>query len=170
MDLTWLAKIAPTVATALGGPLGGLAVSALGKALGIDNATQESVSAALQAGNLTGEQLAAIKQAEIDLKKHESDNGFKFAELDIRDRDSARQREIAVRDKTPGILAYLVTLGFFGVLSFLLVQGAPPKGGEALLVMLGALGAAWGAVVNYYYGSSSSSKAKDATITAMVSK
>lgn len=167
MNLEWLSKIAPTVATALGGPLAGVAVSALGKALGVDEVTTEKVTGLLQSGNMTGEQIAAIRMAEIELKKQEQENGFKFAELDIKDRDSARQREIAVKDNVPGRLAVFVTVGFFSVLAYLLVNGTPPQGGEALLVMLGALGAAWGAVVNYYYGSSKGSSAKDATIQSL---
>jgi len=39
-----------------------------------------------------------------------------------------------------------------------------PSENQALLIMLGALGAAWGAVVNFYYGSSAGSQAKDAVI------
>ena len=34
--MEWLAQIAPGIATALGGPLAGLAVTAISKALGID--------------------------------------------------------------------------------------------------------------------------------------
>ena len=34
--MEWLKQIAPTIATCLGGPLAGLAVSAVSKALGID--------------------------------------------------------------------------------------------------------------------------------------
>ena len=34
--MDWLRQIAPTIATALGGPLAGLAVDAISKAVGID--------------------------------------------------------------------------------------------------------------------------------------
>jgi len=34
--MDWLKQIAPTIATALGGPLAGMAVSAISKAIGVD--------------------------------------------------------------------------------------------------------------------------------------
>src|SRR5574343_943004 len=90
--------------------------------------------------------------------------------IDADDRNSARQREMTVRDRIPAILAIAITLGFFGVLSYLLVAGAPEKGGEALFIMLGSLGTAWSGIIAYYFGSTSSSSAKNAIIANMSSK
>jgi hypothetical protein len=48
-----LFKIAPTVATALVGPLGGLAISTIGSIFGMDNATEEHIKKAIEDGQLT---------------------------------------------------------------------------------------------------------------------
>lgn len=166
MDMTWLTKIAPTVATALAGPLGGVAVAALGKALGWDDATPEKVSAMLESGNLNGEQVAAIRQAELALKQHESDNGFKFAELEIRDRDSARQREMAVKDSTNQVLAFTIVGAFIAMVAATLLGYAKV---ESVLAgtLVGYLSAKAEQVLAYYFGSSRGSQAKDATIQGL---
>lgn len=50
-----LKPVATTLATALGGPFAGLAVEAIGSALGVDKPTQETITKALTSGHLTGE-------------------------------------------------------------------------------------------------------------------
>lgn len=113
-------------------------------------------------------------KAILELKREENqielqkilDETARF-KIDAEDRNSARQREMAVRDRIPAILAILVTGGFFGVLGYLLTHGAPEKGGEALFIMLGSLGTAWSGVIAYYFGSTSSSSAKNQIIANM---
>lgn len=150
--------VAPALATALGGPFAGIAVQAIGSALGIDKATEESI--AQKIAGCTPSDLLKIKEAEnnfaIEIEKLQREK----QRIDAEDRNSARNRQIQLKDRAPDILAVLITVGFFGVLAYLLKYGVPKEGGEALLVMLGALGAAWGAVVNYYFGSSSGSAQK----------
>ena len=87
--------------------------------------------------------------------------------IDADDRNSARQRQMAVKDAMPGLLATVVTLGFFGILVYMLVYGAPKDGGEALFIMLGSLGTSWTGIIAYYFGSSSSSSAKNSIIASM---
>ena len=162
MDLKkLLGAVAPTLATAILGPVGGLAVQVLGDALGISEPTQEKIKEAFQSGQLTGEQIVAVKQAEqaFVLKCRELD--IDLERVHAGDRDSARKMQAETKAKIPGILAILVTLGFFGVLGWMLVGGKPQQGGDALLVMLGALGTAWGAIVQFYFGSSAGSAAKN---------
>lgn len=158
--MDWLKAIAPTVASALGGPLAGLAVGVLGKAMGWEESTQEKVTDLLKSGNMTGDQVAAIKVAELELKKHESDNGFKFAELEIRDRASAREMQVQTRSKIPGVLAIAITLGFFGILIGMMLGTFKAAENSALLIMLGSLGTAWASVIAYYFGSTAGSAAK----------
>jgi hypothetical protein len=152
--------VAPSLATVLGGPVAGLAVSALSNALlGRANGTEAEVAAAVAAGG--GDVLAKIKEAEQAFLVRMRELDIDVEKLHQVDRASARDREVKAGDiATPRALAGLVTLGFFGVLAWLLVNGKPTDGGDALLVMLGALGGAWGSVISYYFGSSAGSAAK----------
>ena len=63
--MNWLAQIAPTIATALGGPLGGIAYEAVSKVMGI---SQDDAKKMLDDGKLTADQIASVQQAEIALK------------------------------------------------------------------------------------------------------
>jgi hypothetical protein len=160
-----LGTVAPTLATALVGPLGGLAVKAIGDALGMDDATQETVAKAL----------SGATPADL-LKLKEADQAFsvKMRELDIDldritagDRDSARKREAAVGDKTARNLAYLIVGAFVGMCCAILFDKAKVDTVLAGTV-IGYLSAKAEQVAGYYFGSSSSSKAKDETISRAV--
>ena len=160
-----LAQVAPTVATALGGPLAGLAVKTLSEAMfGHQDASESDVSAALM--NATPEQLQKLKEIDASFKLKMKELDIDLERISAADRDSARNMQINTNDWIPRILAILITVGFFGILVWMLIKGMPPTGTEALLMMLGALGTAWTGVVNFYYGSSAGSKAKTDALTA----
>lgn len=95
----------------------------------------------------------------------------KLEELAVSDRNSARQREMTVRDNMPKILAVMFVVGFFGVLASMMVYGAPAgAGGEAFILILGTLTSGVGLVLGYYFGSSSSSAYKNKVLGEMVHK
>jgi hypothetical protein len=77
--------------------------------------------------------------------------------------------QIAAGSWVPGVLAMLVTAGFFGILGWLL--GHPDvKPTEPLLIMLGSLGTAWTGIVGFYYGSSHGSRANQQALIERASK
>jgi len=163
MSFDWkgaLKTVAPALATALGGPLAGVAVKSISDSvLGKPDGSEDEIAQAIQSGG--ADALLKLKQAEqqfiLDMKKLDVD----IEKLHADDRANAREREVKTGDKTPAILAGVITIGFFGILGYMLKYGTPEHGGEALLILLGALGAAWGSVVQYYYGSSAGSARKD---------
>jgi hypothetical protein len=156
--------VAPSIASAVGGPLAGMATKAISEALlgKPDGSEAELVQAAAMA---TPEQLLALKKAEQSFEVQMRELDIDLERIASQDRDSARSREVATKDWTPRVLAGLVTGGYFGVLFYMLKNGLPQHGGsEAMLVMLGTLGTAWGGIMAYYFGSSAGSKAKDEAI------
>jgi len=154
--MSWLQQIAPTIATALGGPLAGLAVTAIAKVIGID---EKDVQETIYSGKLSADQISQIKLAEIEFQKQTQELGLNFEKLAVDDRKSARDMQIATKSWIPGALALGITVGFFGILIYMMVYSITPS--NELLVMLGSLGTAWTGVVGYYFGSSVSSRNKD---------
>jgi hypothetical protein len=165
--LNLVRTVAPTLATAFGGPLAGMATRAVSEALlGKPDGTQEELMAAMP--NATPDQLLALKKAEQNFSIRMRELDIDLNRISNEDRNSARNREIQTKDWTPKLLAAGITIGYFGVLFYMLRYGLPTSGGsEAMLVMLGALGTAWGGVVTYYFGSSAGDAKKDGTIDRM---
>jgi uncharacterized membrane protein YsdA (DUF1294 family) len=153
--MEWLKTIAPTIATALGGPLAGMAVSAVAKAIGV---APDEVQNVISSGKLTAEQVASIQLAELELKKQAQSMNLDFAKLMAEDKKSARDMQIATKSLIPALLAVFVTLGFFGILLGLMTEHF--KTSDALMLMLGSLATAWTGVMAFYFGSSASSQAK----------
>jgi hypothetical protein len=159
-----LIGIAPTVATALFGPVGGLAVQELGKAFGIENPTVEKLEEAVKNGSLTGEQIVAAKAAELAFTVRCKELDIDLEKIHAGDRDSARKLQQATGSKVPATLALIVVVGFFGLLGGMMGGYLKPQDNQALLLLLGSLAAAFGAVVQFYFGSSASSQSKDAML------
>jgi hypothetical protein len=157
--MDWLIKLVPTIATCLGGPLAGLAVTAVSKALGID---EDKVQETIDKGKLNADQIAALQQAEIELKAKALELNLNFEELAVRDRSSARDLQAQTKSIVPPLLAILVTTGFFGILAALMMGYATKS--DELMIMLGSLSSAWIGVISFYFGSSAGSQDKDRMI------
>lgn len=162
MKIDWksiLGAVAPTLATALGGPLAGAAITVLGsQLLGKDGASEGDIAAAVISGK--PDVLVRLKEIDTDFKTRMEGLGIDLEQLAQADRANAREREMSLKDWTPRVLAALITGGFFGILGWLIAGGLPESGKEAILILLGALGSAWTSMVAYYYGSSSGSAQK----------
>jgi uncharacterized membrane protein len=164
MDFTQLLKtVAPWIGTALGGPLGGMAVQAAAEALGISDKTVDSVKQALSGA--TPEQLLALKQADQNFALQMQELGFKqLADMEAiaaGDRKDARALQSATRSAVPAILSGIVTLGYFGILVGLLKGWLTVNASsEAMLLMLGSLSTGWGVVMAFWFGTTAASGRK----------
>ena len=162
MKFDWksiVGTVAPGLATALGGPLAGMAVKAVSSAvLGKQDASEDEIAQAITAGgpDVLQKLRAADQQFQLDMKKLDID----LEKISADDRGSARAREMAVKDRTPAVIALASFLGFFGILTMLMFREIPAGAKDALMIMLGALGGIVTSITAYYYGSSSGSAAK----------
>ena len=158
-----LETVAPTLASSLGGPLAGIATTAILGALGLKPDTPPAqISAALATAN--PDQLLALKQADNTFALQMKSLDVDFAKVSSADAADARSRQIQVHDRTPEVLAYVLTLGFFGLLCLMIFHVLPVENQAPVNILLGALGTGWIQSINYYYGSTYSSKTKDAML------
>lgn len=158
-----VSTVAPWIGTALGGPLGGMAVEAAANALGLSDKTVDAVKQAL--GGATPEQMLVLKKADQDFALQMQALGFKqVADLEALaagDRKDARAMQTANRSPVPAILSLIVTTGYFGVLVGMMTGWFSVSDSQALLIMLGSLGTAWGMVMAFWFGTTSNSGRKD---------
>lgn len=169
MDWTSILKsVAPTVASALLGPLGGVAVSALGSVLGVSDATQDKIADVIKSAGMTPEQITALKQLELQYQENEKARGFKYAELAFQDRASARGANVAGGTQRPlfwlSLLLLVVTLGSEVAVLF---KGYPTGTSELVVGrVLGLMDAVAMLVLSYWYGTTNGSAQKSELLAA----
>ena len=153
-----LKGLAPAVATAVGGPLGGLAVTAIANKFGVADDVQAVAKA------IAGDPDAAQKLAELDLRQFELENA---------DRDSARHmQETALNQDDKFSKHFIYWFAWFWsvgsmVYFFAITFGQVPASGKDFgNIILGfLLGTAVATIISFFYGSSKSSKDKTDTMS-----
>ena len=163
-----LKQLAPTVASAFLGPLGGVAVAAVGNLLGVSDATQDKIAQAIQAGQLTPEQLGQLKELELRFQAEERERGFRYSELAFKDRDSARKANVEGGTSrllfAMSVVLLIITLGSE---VYVLFNGVPEGSPEIIIGrVLGLMDSVALMVLAYHYGSSSGSAIKSQMLAA----
>lgn len=155
-----LTGLAPTIATALGGPFAGLAMTVLKDVTGI--ADEGELEAALTAGDPTT--FLALKQAEAQLKVTMREMDIREDQLVYEDVQSARQMHATQMENTPAVLSYASMVIFFGVVLLVVTQQELFTGNTlAQNVAYMVIGASIGWVekaYSFWLGSSRGSKSK----------
>ncbi len=189
---TAISSLAPTLATMLGGPLAGTAVSALEGAFGLaPGAGVNGITSVLQTGAMTPEVAAAVRAADqkhaeildqqgIDLQALNAKHEEALEQVDASDRDSARKANTA-RDATWWIAVCILST-FAAIMSAvlygcyeILVGGMPLKDPAAVAAVSGLVGSVVGyvaanaqTVVNFIYGGSLGADKHSASMAAAV--
>ena len=159
--MEFLKTLVPMLGTALGGPFGGIAAGFIAEKLGLEGKTVDAVTKALTDNKMTADQVTAIRLAEIDFTKFLAQNEITKDQLDTQNTADARAMQIAVKSRTPDILAVIIVTGFFGILIAMMMGLLTASDQQALLILLGSLSAGFGAVLNFFFGSSRGSQNKD---------
>ena len=149
-----LKGVAPTLATAIAGPMGGMAVTALANKLCVSDSV-ESVAKAI-----AGDPQAAQKIAELELE---------MAKIDASNTADARKMNSEIQNSATASwlaknIAYVIDVAIIaGALTMTFVVfiiGVPEQNKSMAFTALGSLWTLTGTVVNFHRGSSAGSKAK----------
>lgn len=172
--------IAPTIATIFAGPKAGeftdIGLSTLAKWLGLQSDNPDPV-AVLQAAQTA----VTDPQTRLAIIQAENDFALKMKGLEIQaqgqqigvllaglvDIQNARQAEVektkatGKRDINIYALAWLLVLGFLSLTVCLMFRALPPDSTGVIFMLFGAISSGFGAVIQYFFGSSIGSKEKD---------
>lgn len=156
-------KAAPILGNAILPGIGGPALSMIAKIFGCDP-EPESVYEALK--NATPEQVLAMKDMENKHEERLIELATEETKLHVENTKDARNREIEItkitgkRDINLYVLAWLVVLGFFGLMSLMIFVDIPETNIGPVNQLFGALAAGFAVVLAYFFGSSKSSSDK----------
>ncbi len=153
-----LASIAPTIATALGGPFAGAATKFLaGKFLGDENASEADLDQFVSTAN--PEMLLAIKESDNEFKLSMAKMGVDVFEIEANDKKNARAEH--KHSYMPAALSVSLSLVVAGIV-YMLFYLQPPEGSkDVLFMLLGVVIKEWGGAMQYWFGTTRSSANKD---------
>jgi hypothetical protein len=170
----------PFIATLLAQGLGilGNAVLAKGK-----DVIEEKLGVDIESAIQTPDGLLKLKQLEVDHEEYLLDHALKKAELELKDKaldigntTNARDSNKAIQESAnasmlaknaPYIMDFFIVGGTMLLAYFIFFIGIPPQNKDIAFAAFGSLLTLCGTIVNFHRGSSSSSKDKDALLTAI---
>lgn len=163
MDWMSLIKtVAPWIGTAIGGPLGGMAVEAAATALGVSDKTTDALKQALS--GVTPEQMLSLKQADQAFALQMQALGFKnVADLEsiaAADRANAREMQVAKPSFVPALLTCFVVGAFTATLILLLKYDVPVTNRDIVVYMIGQLSGGFTSALAFWLGTTRESGRK----------
>jgi hypothetical protein len=149
-----LKTVAPGLATAVVGPMGGMAVKMIAEKLGVDP-TEAAVEAHLQANPQD-----AVKLAEINLEELKADhaNTADARKMNAEIQNSATSSFLA--KNTAYIIDFIIVGATIIMTWMIFFKGVPDANKELAYMAFGSLLTLCGTVVNFHRGSSQGSKDK----------
>ncbi len=144
-----IGALAPTIGTAIGGPVGGLAANVVAEALGVEPVPRK-IEQAIQTA--TPEQLLKLKAAEKEFEKQMAQMEIDVYALETADIQDARSKFST--DWTPRVLGTLTLVGFISYIFMISINPVPDASDDIVMIILGYLSGIASAVISFYFGSS----------------
>lgn len=149
--LPLVSKSAPLLGSVLGTPLGGVALSLIANAFGVDHKNLDAIN----------DILTNAPEADSILRKVQDEHQETLAKIasqdyatEVDDRKNARSNAVIYKDFLRH-MAYLITAGFFGALMLLFSPiSMNPDSRELLSMLVGMLVSKWQTIIDFFYGSS----------------
>lgn len=168
-----LAKAAPWLAAAAAGPAGlaGMAIKTAAEALGAKSEAAQDVTDALLGAK--PEQIAALRQAEMDFKLRMQELGFKrevdLEALTTNDRADARKMQTSTQSIIPALLTCFVVGAFTTTLVLLLKYDVPATNRDIVVYMIGQLSGGFTSALAFWLGTTRDSSRKTEAMIAQSS-
>jgi|TARA_Y100000296_G_scaffold86832_1_gene128136 hypothetical protein len=144
-----IGAVAPSIGTAIGGPMGGMAANMVAEVLGCEP-TPQKIEKAVQAA--TPEQLA-------ELKKIDSDFEIKMKELDVDlyalETQDIQDARVAFKDDwTPKLFGLISLVSFVGYIFTVTIMPPDQNSDTIVSLVLGYLGGLVSGISSFYFGAS----------------
>lgn len=155
-----LATVAPAIATALGTPLAGVAVSMASQALGLSEESEEALANAVRGGDPAT--LAKLKEIDASFKVQMKELDVRLEEISANDRASARTLAAAKGIVVQAVLTFILTFVFSWII-WALFEGKTGLDERTENIAFYAMGTLNGLLIqawNFWFGTSKGSKDK----------
>ena len=165
--LSIIRTVAPGIATALGGPLAGMATRVISETLlGKADGSAKDIEMALLGAS--PETMLKLKEADNNFTLEMERLGVDLERVHADDRDSARKMAMVTKSTTTAVLAYLIVFGGFAI-SILILFTSLSKADTVLAgTIIGYLLSEMKQVTSYHFGTSRGSSEKNATIAGLM--
>lgn len=164
-----LATVAPAVATALGGPLAGVAIQQVSNALlGKPDGEEAEIAQALATGGTDA--LVKLKEVENNFVTEMERLGIERDKLGYEDTKSAREREIKTGDSITLQILSTIIIGSFLAIVYKVLFDQITVDSVIAGTLIGYVSAKADTVVGYYFGSSKGSKDKTVALERAFSR
>lgn len=152
-----LKSLAPTIASAAGGPMAGMAVKMAATKLGIPDATANEIEDLIER---EPEKAVLLKQADAEFKNRirEMEIDLESFKTEVGDRQDARKKNREANDWTPRIFILLALMLYGGFIVLVTVMPHDQNDETIISLVLGQLSSLLALGGSYYFGSSNSKK------------